>query len=183
MIRFAALLVAALAAVAPAQAQTQTPPPAAPSARIHPQTKAGDDADFARKAAADGFAEIWMAQLALRKSGRDDIRKFAQAMIDSHQRLNGQVKEIAMAKGITLPTGPQGEAVRQLDRLGVLDGSAFDKAYLAATVTAHEKAIRLFEDQVAKGQDDALKGLAGKNLDELQAHLQMARALAPEQKT
>ncbi|HEX7778040.1 MAG TPA: DUF4142 domain-containing protein, partial [Vicinamibacterales bacterium] len=62
------------------------------------------------------------------------------------------------------------------DRLGKLDGAAFDKAYVAEMVKDHKQAITNFE-RAAKSADPDVKAFAEKMLPALKEHLSQAQAI------
>ena len=57
------------------------------------------DKMFVRKALEGGMAEVQLGQLALQKSSNDDVKQFAQKMIDDHTKLGDQMKPIAQQIG------------------------------------------------------------------------------------
>ena len=61
------------------------------------------DKMFLRAAAESGIAEVKFSQLALEKSTTDDVKTFAQKMIDDHTQLNAAMSPVADAMGIRLP--------------------------------------------------------------------------------
>src|SRR5262245_44713885 len=67
------------------------------------ETRAGtlsmEDQTFMRKAAESGMAEVKLAKLALDKSRNDEVKRFAQKLIDDHQKANDDLKQIATQKG------------------------------------------------------------------------------------
>jgi putative membrane protein len=66
-----------------------------------------DDREFAMKAAEGGQAEVAHAQMALQKSASDDVKRYAQRMIDDHTKANQELMTIASGKGLTLPGNMQ----------------------------------------------------------------------------
>ena len=109
----------------------QAQPPAAASM---PATKASSaDRNFATKAAAAGTAEIADAQLALKNSSRQDVKNFAQRMVDDHTKAADQLKSIATSKGIALPGGESAADKKNTDLLQKLSGVAFDQNIFRAS--------------------------------------------------
>jgi putative membrane protein len=64
-----------------------------------------------------------------------------------------------------------------MDQLSHLNGPEFDREVQQHAVKAHEKAIKLFQNEAVAGQDPDLKAFAQKTLPVLQQHLAMARQL------
>jgi putative membrane protein len=63
------------------------------------------------------------------------------------------------------------------DKLSKMKGAAFDRAYMAHMVTAHQQAVALFQKETSGGKDPEAKAWAAKILPTLQEHLKMARGL------
>ena len=86
------------------------------------------------------MAEIEMARLAQSKSQNDQVKSFAQQMIDDHTKALSEVQQLAQARGVTLPSGLDRAHRAKADKLAKLSGDAFDKAYMAqAGVSDHKK--------------------------------------------
>ena len=58
-----------------------------------------------------------------------------------------------------------------------LSGKEFDKGFIEAAVSDHQKAIELFENEASRGTDAQLKAFATKTLPTLRAHLKQAQDL------
>jgi putative membrane protein len=73
----------------------------------------GSDQRFVREAAEGGMAEVALGRLALERASSDEVKKFAQRLLDDHSRANQELARLARAKGVALPQGfaeIQGEA-------------------------------------------------------------------------
>ena len=58
--------------------------------------------DFVDQASANGMAEIETARMALEKSKADDIRAFAQRMLDDHSKSRQELAQLAKAENLPL---------------------------------------------------------------------------------
>jgi putative membrane protein len=135
---------------------------------------AADDA-WVMKVAKGGIAEVELGKLAAEKASSDAVKQFGQRMVDDHGKANDELKTLAENKKITLPTeiGPEEKALRA--RLMKLSGPAFDRAYMQAMVSDHEKDIGEFRTESRSGKDADVKAWAAKTLPTLEEHLKMAR--------
>jgi putative membrane protein len=52
------------------------------------------------------MAEVELGQLATGKASHPEVKEFAQRMVKDHTQANDQLKQIAMQKGVTLPSSP-----------------------------------------------------------------------------
>ena len=65
----------------------------------------------------------------------------------------------------------------KLDKLKGLSGNQFDRTYVNMQVKAHEKAVSLFEDYAAAGENNDLKAWTADTLPTLKNHLKEANDL------
>jgi putative membrane protein len=140
------------------------------------QASASADAAFMRQAAIDGMAEVEHGRLAAQNAESADVKEFGQRMVDDHSKANDELKDLASKKNVTLPTELDPKHKAMQDKLTKMKGAAFDKAYMAHMVTAHQQAVQLFEKESKGGKDPDAKSWAEKTLPTLQEHLKMARA-------
>jgi len=137
------------------------------------------DKKFIEEAAQNGLAEVELGKLAATKASSDDVKKFAQQMVDDHTKSNNELQQIAQNKGVTFPTAPDASDQRALKKLEGLSGPEFDKRYLSeAGVKGHRDNQKLFQNEATKGQDPDLKTFAQKTLPVITHHLQMAQNMA-----
>ncbi|MBF8643741.1 DUF4142 domain-containing protein [Pseudomonas luteola] len=132
--------------------------------------------DFIDDASAKGIAEVETAKLALQKSQAEDVKRFAQMMIDDHTNVNNQLRQLAQQKKLEVADNAQLMDMAKKLILQVRDES-FDPAYANNQVMAHEQTIEIFRNEANNGQDQELKALAKETLPKLEAHLQQAKAL------
>lgn len=128
------------------------------------------DRSFAMKAADGGMAEVKMAELALSKTTNDEVKQFAQRMIDDHSKANQELMSIASTKGITLPAEPSAKHKAMMNKLSAMNGANFDRAYIKHMREDHKADVALFEKQSNAGRDADLKAFAAKTLPTLKEH-------------
>lgn len=145
-----------------------------PSAGSAAHSVPSSDKSFAEHAAIGGIAEVEMGKLAQQKAASDQVKQFGQKMVDDHSKANDELKQVASAKGLTLPTDLDAKHKSKLDKLEKLSGAQFDKAYMDDMVADHKKDVSDFEKEAKSGKDSDIKGFASKTLPTLQEHLKMA---------
>ena len=140
---------------------------------------AADGENFVDEASAKGMAEIETAKLALDKGTAQDVKTFAQKMIDDHTRSNQKLAELAgqhddleMSDEATLMDKAKAMILK------LRDGENFDQAYANNQVVAHEQTIELYREYAKDGENAELKAFAETTLTELEQHLQHAQELA-----
>jgi putative membrane protein len=129
-----------------------------------------DKETFAQKAASSNMFEIQSSELALKETQDEDVRAFAQQMIEDHTLAGEKFKAAAEADGVTPPEAMLPEQQTQLDTLESNDGEAFDQAYLDAQAAAHDEAVTLFEQFSTEGEAGALRDFAAETLPTLKEH-------------
>lgn len=155
----------------------QTNPPAQ-SAPMQNTKMAGADKDFMLKAAESGLAEVQMSHTALTKAANDEVKTFAQRMVDDHTKANNELKDLATKKGVTLPTMPNAKQRAEQERLSKLSGADFDREYMRSQVKAHNEAVALFEKEARAGKDQETKAWAEQTLPTLREHQRLANELS-----
>ena len=166
-----------LLALAPLAACASTPPPAPPAAPPAPPPLASNDASFVQMAAQGGMAEVQMGQLADQTSKSKKVKMFAEQMVKDHTPANEQLKQLATAKGATLPTGLSDEQNKTLTMLQGEKGRKFDRDYAAAQVQGHSDMLEAFQTEAASGTDPDLKSFAAQTVPTIQQHLAEAKTL------
>ena len=99
-------------------------------------------------------AEVELGKLAAARAQSDEVKKFAQRMVDDHTKANEQLKQIAERKSIKLPTDVDGKDKALMQRLEKLNGPAFDRTYLNAMVNDHVKDVSEFKREASAGRED-----------------------------
>jgi putative membrane protein len=138
---------------------------------------AGSDAQFARKAAQGGMAEVKMGHLAQDKGTADSVKKFGQRMVEDHSKAGDALKQAAAAENVVLPKDMNAQDKATYDSLSKLSGAAFDRAYARDMVKDHEEDIAEFNREANGGQDAAIKDFASQTLPTLQDHLKQAKEM------
>ena len=170
----AMLIVVALATASGAQSTTGAQQSSAKPKQSRP---AASDSAFAMKAAQANMAEVELGKLALQKAMSDDVKKFAQMMVDDHSKALDELKGVAGTKNITLPAAIDAEHKKLSDRLSKLSGAGFDREYMQAMVDGHRKVAADVRKESQTGADPDLKAWAGKTLPTVEAHLKQAETL------
>lgn len=134
------------------------------------------DRDFMVRAAAGGLYEVEAGRLAESKASSAELKSFGAMLIKDHSTANEELKALAAAKGVDLPTALPADKQKRLDK--VSSAKNFDKEFIDEVgVSDHKKDISLFE-KASKDADDAdVKAFATKTLPTLRAHREHAEGL------
>lgn len=136
------------------------------------------DTKFLQKAAESGMLEIQASQIAAQKAESAELKTFANMMVSDHTKVDQELKALASAKGVTLPTELSRGDRKTIDALNKKTGHAFDKEYANEIgKDAHKSAVKEFSSASKNAKDADVKAFAAKNLPALQAHLDKGTAL------
>ena len=138
------------------------------------------DQVFAAAATTGGLSEVAMARLALQRASSDEVKLFAQRMINDHARANNELINLATSKAVPLPMSLEVSDRAAEAILSGKSGDDFDKAYIHQQLAAHMGAVALFEAESMRGQDPQLKAWAAKMLPTLKDHKQQVKRMHDE---
>lgn len=135
------------------------------------------EADFLRKVAAGGHAEVQASQLAQSRATTRDVKDFATLMIADHTKNAEALERLAAAKAVTLPRVPTKAQLAELETLAASQGEDFDRRYAELFgVKAHEDMLALM-DAGAQAKDPHVKDYAEQARPSIEQHLKMGKAL------
>ena len=136
------------------------------------------DKMFLKNSAEGNMAEIKLAQLALTKSSNDEVKTFAQKMVDDHTKLQETMKPFAEQAGVTPPANLNAKDQALDKRLSALSGDTFDKQYVAAMVKDHHKDLSDFKMEVSSTKNAQLKDAVSQGEQVIQEHTTMIEGIA-----
>jgi putative membrane protein len=140
------------------------------------------DMDFLIQAVNAAHADIRYCDLADGHAASDKVKQFASKLVKEHKGMLESLDRFAKDSKVAIVAGADKASQDEANRLGKLNGAAFDKALLQRLIEDHEKAIAMFEAQAKQGKDAGLKAFATENLPRLRDHLKEAKALAAQVK-
>ncbi|HEY8100670.1 MAG TPA: DUF4142 domain-containing protein [Burkholderiaceae bacterium] len=134
--------------------------------------------EFLAQAVQDSQAEIEQCELALERTSNDDIKIFAQRMIDDHSEIGQKIEQLCSQKNIELPQDVNPQQSSSMKELLALSGQDFDKRFIEQNVQDHENDIKVFKHYAEKADDADVKALAAKGVKMLTEHLKMAKQIS-----
>jgi putative membrane protein len=149
-----------------------------PTGDNSPSSLSSTDRNFVLQAAGSNMLEVQLGRLAVERGASNAVKQHGAKMVEEHTQVTQELMQLAMEKGVQVPTelSSQNKAVR--DRLSGLSGTSFDAAYKQVMLDSHNQAIALFKAESQQGQDADVKAWATNILPNLQAHLQMINQMA-----
>lgn len=142
------------------------------------------DQEIMRDLSQSNLAEIETGKLALSQSKNDQVKSFAQKMIDDHTQAQKDLEQLAQAEGVTLPTEPDNKHKSLAKKLSSLEGDKFDKQYMSrGGLDDHRATHRLLQRAQSKATDADLKALVAKVMPVVDQHMTMAQDVSSAKKT
>ena len=140
---------------------------------------ASGDQKMMRDIAYSNISEIATGKLALQNAKSDDVKAFAQKMIDDHTKAQQELQTLADSKGVKLPTEPDTKHKALAKVMAGMKGEAFDKRYLKqGGLNDHENTHQLLARVESKAKDADLKAYAAKTIAVVDQHLAEAQETA-----
>jgi putative membrane protein len=146
-----------------------------------PAFGARSDANIVALLHQSNLGEIQAGTLAQQRATDAGTRTFAQQMVTEHTALDQRGNALATSAGITpaLPNDalPQQQA-QETAMLQQATGAAFDRAYLAQQVAAHQRTLALVDASIPMASAEALRTMLTSEVRPRVAdHLRMAQEL------
>lgn len=140
---------------------------------------------YVQKAAMSDLYEVEASKLALMRTKSDDVKKFAQEMVDAHTKSSDELKARLVRAGliVELPTMLDAEHQKKLDDLKAANARTFDGRYAAQQKEAHDEALMLHRDYAVRGPVADLKAFAADIVPKIEMHDHMASELQSDHRT
>lgn len=141
-----------------------------------------DDTKFAVMAADAGMTEVELGKLALSKSKNEDVKKYAQMMVDDHTAANNKLMALASSKQISLPSTMSDEHKKHMEDMSKMNGADFDKHYIDMMVDDHGTVVDEFKKENENTKDADLKAFTSETLPVLTKHHDEAKMIKDKMK-
>lgn len=121
------------------------------------------------------LSEIALAKLAKEKAQSNEVKSFANNMLDDHTKAHDELKQLAQSKGVSLPAEADRQQQSAEKKLAALTGEKFDRQYMNHESTrALKDTHRLLERIHSKSEDADLKAYASKIIATVKTQQQLA---------
>lgn len=143
-------------------------------------SKASMDKAFVKEAIESDIADMRIADLAVQKATRPEVKDFAQSVSSDQTQARAQAEGVAGELGVAVPTDMSAAGNDAYNKLSNLEGADFDKEFLSYMVGRNQGDIEKFQ-AAAKSKDSRVAELANGQLPTLQRHLDTAKTLQGNQ--
>jgi predicted outer membrane protein len=152
-------------------ASAQTAQPSSGEVRLH-----GNDQAFINEATKAVSTQRDAARIATSRSTDREVKAFAEKVANDNATIGTELRA-AIPHGVAVPKDDPDNAV--LASVRNLRGGEFDKTYIEHVALAdQQKALSVFQAEIASGRNEQLKDAARKALPTMQEHYAMAQELA-----
>jgi putative membrane protein len=135
------------------------------------------DTKFAMTAAHGGDTEVQLGKLAADKATNPDVKAFGEQMVHDHGEANEKLMSVGQQESMSLPADMDMKQKAMYNKLKMLSGPAFDKAYVNDMVKDHEEDVKEFTKEANSGTDPKIKQFAADTLPVIQGHLDKIKAI------
>lgn len=138
----------------------------------NPPAEISASEDYVNQAAIGDLFEIRSSEIALKKSRNDDIREFAQMMIEDHTEASSNLK-VAVGEArvpVTLPTELDEAKLEKIGQLEKAEGAELDRLYIQMQIEAHDEALALHRNYAENGELEPLRDIASDMASVVESH-------------
>jgi uncharacterized protein (DUF305 family) len=125
-----------------------------------------------------------MAKMALTKSTNEELKKFAQKIIDDQTREMGQMKEwrekwyVGKPAAINMEMSGMGDSMKMMmgdgmKKMEAMTGKDFDTHFIDMMTPHHEGAVTMAKEALAKAEHSEIKTLANQIIKAQEAEIKM----------
>jgi putative membrane protein len=136
------------------------------------------DAAFLNTAAERQQSEIQLGQLAVERAESEQVKQFAQRMVQDHTKASQEISNLATTIGITLSETKGKGDQQHMGKLSSLSGPQFDRAYVKHEMSDHKKTVSEFAAKSKALKNPQIRAWASATLPMLKEHLSLANGLA-----
>lgn len=115
--------------------------------------------------------EILSSELALERAESEDIREFAQEMIDEHTASADRLNELSDNFGYETEFLASPADGIKLAYLGQLEGAEFEHEYLIQQMLAHKSALAVYQIGASIAEDEEVQQFASQAAGDVGSHL------------
>jgi putative membrane protein len=133
------------------------------------------DNDLFTQVAMGGQKQLAISRAVLSKATNAQVKLLAQSEVEEQTTISAKLKEIATAKGITLPTEADATVQTLVSEAGSLSGAELDAFYIVqGGIKGHQELQSTMTTVRETAKDPALKALATATLPVIKLHLKVS---------
>lgn len=148
--------------------------------KIRPDNRQLSEADqqLFTQVANGGRRQLMVSQAVLGKATDEQVKLLAQSEVEEQTNVAAKLKEIAAAKGTTVPESPDAETEALVNSIGNMTADEVNAFYIRESgVKGHELLKETMTSVQANARDKSLKALAKATLPVIETHLQVSQVI------
>jgi putative membrane protein len=136
---------------------------------------AADQALF-NQVAMGGMRQLAISQAVLDKATNEEVRMLAQSEVDEQTNIAAKLREVAAAKGITMPAAADPEVTALVQRINSASADEVNRIYLEeGGIRGHEMLQATMKTVKRTADDETMKALAVATLPVIKTHLKVSK--------
>jgi putative membrane protein len=164
-----------------ATANTTGPSPSPEELVANSSSSAGNSAArstkrFITEVALNNRSEVKLSTLALSRTKNSMVRSYASALLNNHDDMDKELKEMAVSKKVLLPGPDTADISEMMSKMTNMSDDQFDKEYMKMIIKDHRDVAGLFKQGTGLA-DPAVKAYAGKYLPIVKDQIKDASSL------
>lgn len=140
------------------------------------------DSTFVAEVVVANNEEIRLLQEGADKGTSKELKSHAKMMIADHKGLKKKMEAYAASKNYPVMNNDEGDAAKKISDMSSKTGKDWDKEWVDAMVSGHEKTIGKFEGAQGQVNDQELKTMITNTLPTLRSHLEMVKGMQDKMK-
>lgn len=142
-----------------------------------PGTILRQEYEFIIKAVSHCLLQIRLGEIAQQKGSSPKVKEIALNQVKDHSKTHEKLADLSSKKNISIPTAPGVKDEQEAEALNRLNGLNFDRIYIADILQHHEEELIKYKTIAAEAKDPETKAFASGQLEVIQQHLDLAKAI------
>jgi len=139
-----------------------------------------NDASFLVKLTSNTLLTIELGKLAQARAATPITRQYGTRLVQSKLALLQELRQLAGAKGLSIPAALSEDAQEAYHEVSQLDGAKLDQEMLALAIKTQKQDEEAMDDMRDDAYDGDIRGLAAKHLPPLREQLAATEEMADE---
>jgi putative membrane protein len=135
-----------------------------------------DDSEHIINLASSSMFQVEAGQLAAQRAQNQEVKSFAQKMVEDHRSTQEQLRNLAQNKNISLPQQMGRDHMDRLNDIREEQGADFDEEYMDAMVSSHDEDLDRVEN-LQESEDQNIRSFAQNALPGYRQHHEQAQQL------
>lgn len=134
------------------------------------------DQQLFNQVALGGMRQLQVSQAVLAKATDEQVRLLAQSEVEEQTNVSAKLKEMASAKGASMPSQPDAETIALVNQIQGLSPAEVNQLYIRESgIRGHELLRSTMNTVRSTANDENMKALAKATLPVIKTHLKVSK--------